>query len=268
MSGRTTWWAKDAAWHRRERMVVLGEEFGPAGPMVMDVLSGWSQEQRQAGHVVGGWRTLAREAFVTVCSAESIVSRASEIGALDDLEVDGDGLRFSCRISGWAADAERGRAALRMAKSRAVTEDSDPQGVSDSPEQSVTSSVELRPVTPSPLPDQTKEENNNHVKLVFEEWKTATGKQRSVLDEKRQRLIRKAVMSHGLDDVLDAVKGWRHSPHHCGENDARKPYNDLELLLRDAGKIESFRDLERGAVVDDTAAFIARLNGTAPRGAA
>jgi hypothetical protein len=116
--GRTQWWPHDAARHRRELQVELGEEFGADGPFLVDVLWSWAQEQRAAGLVKGGFRTLARESFVTVSHAQSIVSRAAQIGLLDDLEIDGDGRRFTCHCSGWASDTERGRAALRQAAKR------------------------------------------------------------------------------------------------------------------------------------------------------
>lgn len=84
------------------------------------------------------------------------------------------------------------------------------------------------------------------VQQVFDAWIAATGKTAATkLDDKRRRIITRALKSHGLDDCLDAVRGWRHSPHHRGENDTGTVYNDLELLLRDAARIEKFRDLER-----------------------
>jgi hypothetical protein len=90
------------------------------------------------------------------------------------------------------------------------------------------------------------------VATVFAAWqqsKTTAGGRPSTakLDAKRRRLIRRAIDSHGLDDVLAAVVGWKHSPHHRGENPAGTVYNDLGLLLRDAEHIERFRDLERGS---------------------
>lgn len=90
---------------------------------------------------------------------------------------------------------------------------------------------------------------------VFDRWIEATGKTgATVFAAKRRRLIANALKLYPLDDVLDAVQGWRHSPHHRGENDSHTVYNDLELLLRDAQHIERFRDLNR------------RRNGAAPRG--
>lgn len=83
------------------------------------------------------------------------------------------------------------------------------------------------------------------VRRVFDAWIEATGKTaRTKLDAKRRRLIVKALKHYELDEVLDAVRGWRNSPHHRGESNGTI-YNDLGLLLRDAEHIERFRDLER-----------------------
>jgi hypothetical protein len=164
--GRTTWWPKDAAWHRRELIIELGEEHGPGGAMVMDVLSSWAQEQRAAGVVRGGFRVLAREAFVSRDEARAIVEHAGQIGALDDISIDDDGRRFVCRVSGWQADQSRGRAAFRQAAKRdrdaaedlagddAVTERDESQPAEGERDES-------RSVTPSALPDLTREEQDN-----------------------------------------------------------------------------------------------------------
>lgn len=81
---------------------------------------------------------------------------------------------------------------------------------------------------------------------VFDKWIEATGRSgRTRLDHKRRRLITNALAAYPLEDVLDAVQGWRNSPHHRGDNDRGTTYNDLELLLRDAAHIERFRDLNR-----------------------
>jgi hypothetical protein len=83
------------------------------------------------------------------------------------------------------------------------------------------------------------------VERVFTEWRQATGHERSRLDEKRKRLIRRALAGYPLEDVLAAVRGWRNSPHHRGDNDRHTVYDSIELLLRDAEHIERFRDLEQ-----------------------
>lgn len=160
MSGRTTWWPKDAAWHRRERIVALGEEFGPGGPNVLDVLSAWAQEQRAGGDVRGGFRILAREAFVDTDEAQRIVERAAELGALDDVDVTVSHGQFTCRVSGWSADQERGRAAVRKAASRAAShgesrsDHEEPSGKPEPPPD------ESRSVPVGTQPDLTREEEN------------------------------------------------------------------------------------------------------------
>ncbi len=65
------------------------------------------------------------------------------------------------------------------------------------------------------------------------------------MDPRRRRLITAALAAYPLDDVVDAVRGWRNSPHHAGDNDRGTVYNDLGLILRDAAHIEMFRDLAR-----------------------
>src|SRR4029077_12777750 len=53
-------------------------------------------------------------------------------------------------------------------------------------------------------------------------------------------------LGYPIDELLDAVRGWKNSPHHRGENQAGTTYHDLELLLRDAEQLERFRDFARG----------------------
>ena len=98
-------------------------------------------------------------------------------------------------------------------------------------------------------------EQADPVEAVFAAWLASTGRShRTVLDTKRRRTIRAALDLYPLEDVLDAVRGWEHSAFHRGEhpqNRASRPYNDLDLLLRDAAHIERFRDLARGPVEPD-----------------
>jgi len=95
-------------------------------------------------------------------------------------------------------------------------------------------------------PEQ-KEGVVDEVRVVFDAWVAATGKDsgRTRLDEKRRRTIDRALEAHPIEDVLDAVVGWRHEPFYCGENDRGRTFNDLGLLLRDAEHVERFRDMAR-----------------------
>lgn len=91
-----------------------------------------------------------------------------------------------------------------------------------------------------------------NVEIVFEAWKKSAEKSdRVVLDKKREKLIRNALADYSLEDVLDAVDGWRFSPFHSGQNDQNKKYNDLELLLRNSSKIETFCEFKRNPKVAD-----------------
>jgi hypothetical protein len=92
-----------------------------------------------------------------------------------------------------------------------------------------------------------KEEVVDDVRAVFNAWVGATGKRlsRTRLDDKRRRIIKQALKAHPVEDVLDAVVGWRHDPFYCGENDRGRAFNDLGMLLRDADHVERFRDLAR-----------------------
>ena len=117
MSGRTTWWAKDAAWWRRGRIVKLGREFGPAGPAVIDVLMGEAKQQGPSkghdGSVKADVASLSMCAFIDDDAlVQAIVEKAAQIGLLDDFEDLGDGL-FTCRMSGWQLEQEIGVAAIR-----------------------------------------------------------------------------------------------------------------------------------------------------------
>lgn len=105
-----------------------------------------------------------------------------------------------------------------------------------------------RQVRPDPKTHRPQElqEPLGPVDVVMAAWRESTGKTRAVLDGKRQGLIERALKVLPLEDVVDATRGWKHSPFHRGENDRKIVYNELDLLLRDAGKIEQFRDWERG----------------------
>lgn len=83
------------------------------------------------------------------------------------------------------------------------------------------------------------------VEVVFDAWCESTNKRAAVLDAKRRKIIKAALKTYPVDELVDAVNGWHLSPHHRGENNRNTIYNDLGLLLRDAAHIEQFRDLTR-----------------------
>jgi DNA-binding Lrp family transcriptional regulator len=122
---------------------------------------------------------------------------------------------------------------------------------------------EIEPATPSerhlasvtPMPEGRMLDVPSIVDCVFDEWRRATRRTgRTILTPKRRKAIEARVKEgYGLDDLLDAVRGWRRSTFHCGANEQETVYNELTLLLRDGEHVERFRDLERGAASEQAA---------------
>jgi hypothetical protein len=145
--GRTYWWAKDSAWWRRERIIALGLEFGADGPAVVDWLCCEAKAQNDGGQVKTGRRAIAHGSFVAVEVVGHVLSRAVTLGVLDDLDETAGVL--TCRISGWRADQERGRAAARKADQRAREETETPDDQRDHAPRAIEPAASLsRPVTP------------------------------------------------------------------------------------------------------------------------
>lgn len=116
--GRTTWYARDVARHRRALMVELKADHGPVALAVDDVLCAHAKEQNDAGEVRDGFAAVAQEAGCTRDQARAFITDAAQLGWFDDLEVDEDGRRFRLRVSGWAADQGRARGAWRQQRRR------------------------------------------------------------------------------------------------------------------------------------------------------
>ena len=80
---------------------------------------------------------------------------------------------------------------------------------------------------------------------VFQYWVTTVrgGRKGIKLSPERERKIRKALENYGFDDVILAIDGVLLSSFHMGDNPDNKPFNDIELILRNGVNIEKFRDL-------------------------
>lgn len=107
---------------------------------------------------------------------------------------------------------------------------------------------------PNPNPNPKKEQRaSSDAQRVFDAWRESTGKDRAVFDGKRKSIVKARLKEFPVEDLILAVQGWKNSPFHRGENDRQKVYNELELLLRNAAKVEEFRDLARDAPSDPDA---------------
>lgn len=68
------------------------------------------------------------------------------------------------------------------------------------------------------------------------------------LTAERRALIAKRLKEWPEDELIAAVRGWRHVPHNRGENERRQPFCELELILRvnqTTNNVERFRDIEQ-----------------------
>ena len=88
------------------------------------------------------------------------------------------------------------------------------------------------------------------VLAVFEFWKTVMKSPRSLLDAKRSRLIKAALKTgYTVDDLCDAITGCAKSDFHMGKNDRGTKFNGLDLILRNAEKIDQFIVIGRSPLV-------------------
>lgn len=79
---------------------------------------------------------------------------------------------------------------------------------------------------------------------VFEFWKQVMSKNSNVkLDIARARNIGAAIHDYGVEGCYKAIEGCALSDFHMGRNANNTKYNDIELILRDATKIERFIEI-------------------------
>lgn len=247
---RGAWYAMAALFNHDPKIERLGESHGPGGPLAVVELFGMAKLQGRGGRVEGSHRVLAVSAFLDGREeARDILRDAGEAGIVEIDELTDHG--FVVRLARWS----RWQDAFRKASVRAA----DTSGQERMPADASGQLGHHRPETDDPVARTDTETGTGKtakspggdpapIREVFDAWVEATGRRKgqTKLDPKRRRLIAKALASYPLEEVLAAVRGWRHDPHNRGENDRGRPYNDIGLLLRDSEHIERFRDLELG----------------------
>jgi hypothetical protein len=87
--------------------------------------------------------------------------------------------------------------------------------------------------------------NTDEVQAVFHYWQTALNHPKAVLDDKRKKVIQRALKNYSVDDLQQAIKGCSQSKFHMGENDQHKRYDDITLILSNSTRIESFMSQEQ-----------------------
>ena len=80
---------------------------------------------------------------------------------------------------------------------------------------------------------------------IFDYWRQRMNHPDAKLSDKRRRRIAQAWRNgFSEDDMKLAIDGCTRSPHHMGENDRARRYDDLELILRDVEHVEQFLGYE------------------------
>lgn len=117
----------------------------------------------------------------------------------------------------------------------------------------------VTPCNASALPDQTRPDQKRpeeekrdlstsstvvplpptDVDRVFDHWRATWNHPRAVLDGKRRKAILAALKGYSADLLIEAISGYRASPHHTGQNDRGTVYDEISLFLRDAQHIDA-----------------------------
>lgn len=103
--------------------------------------------------------------------------------------------------------------------------------------------IEVEKVKKKPVAPQMTQSRAELVKMVFDHYVKVMDKPRARLDDKRKICIHRALQNYSARELCEAISGYTHSPFHMGDNDRRRRYDDIELLLRDAKRIEEGLEL-------------------------
>ena len=75
---------------------------------------------------------------------------------------------------------------------------------------------------------------------VFMYWQAVMDHSGAKLDQKRKRIISRALKDYSVEDLRLAIDGCKASPWHRGGNPDGRVYDSLGLIFRDAEHIEQF----------------------------
>ncbi len=81
---------------------------------------------------------------------------------------------------------------------------------------------------------------------VFDYWKSKLQHPQAKLDAKREKAL-KARLKDGytVSQLCQAIDGCSLSPWHLGQNDRNQKFDDLELICRDAGRVDRFIEIAK-----------------------
>jgi hypothetical protein len=79
---------------------------------------------------------------------------------------------------------------------------------------------------------------------IFDHWVTMMGKRAGMVafGPARRKVVERALGLYSEEVLCLAIDGCAASAWHGGDNDRGRPYNDIELILRDEAHIERFAE--------------------------
>lgn len=86
-----------------------------------------------------------------------------------------------------------------------------------------------------------KQVSPGEVEQLFEFWRTTLNK-RALLSDERRAILAWAILNYGMETCEMAVKGCSLSDWHMGRNPNNVKYDSVELIFRNAEKVEWFVD--------------------------
>lgn len=236
------YWCKvDVRFAKDDKVEAIGEELGPAGPLTMVVLLLNAKSQNRGGKVEGTYRDLAHDVHIDRDQAAEILEGLVQIGFA---EGELNGRNFKLFLPAYKRWNDRQR----------KQEERERRRESDECHNSVTTCHDVsQNVTKNRL-DKNRNTKRLEIEQVFNAWVATTGRNlsRVKLTKARSALIARRLDEYPVEDLVDACKGLGASAFHRGDNDRGKRYDTLELCLRDASKIEGFRDEHRGEAAPPT----------------
>ncbi len=94
---------------------------------------------------------------------------------------------------------------------------------------------------------------SNNITEIFEHWKIIMEQPKAILDKNRKLLISKAIkLGYSIEQLKLAITGCSKSPFHMGDNQQKQMHNGLDLILRNAEKIEKFINIDSQNITNDT----------------
>jgi hypothetical protein len=152
--------------------------------------------------------------------------------------LDPDAARIAERIA--ARKAARTKKACAAVCSHLTPPDPTSPDAPDAPDLDISKTTSSHPGKPGKADD---------VAEVFNHWKTVMRKDRAKCPDKRKAIIVRALQSYSVEDCKAAIDGCAKTSFNMGDNDRHQPYNDIELILRDAAHIDRFMEAASGKAV-------------------